>query len=206
MSNEHQEAVRAMHREVDEWLVELRRRNPDFNPPCKAGCFWCCYEVLIVHEQEVDNIIATMSPEQIEDLKPRLRQWLERAKPYLSMPFNEKIGTRWRRAVNAPCPLLKDGRSVYDERPLGCRVFFAMSHPERCAMPYRPHQLFAEYPHPNGVDVSQLNFAMSVRKLHSEHLGVLLANKLLGTNIKSALDEERELPEGEKLHLVELEQ
>lgn len=185
------EATAQFHRELDT-ILESSRNNPasDFNPPCKAGCFWCCYEALFVSEHEVDYILASMTPTQIEELKPRLINWLECSKEMMKLPYSDNIGITYRLA-NIPCPLLVEGKcSVYATRPLGCRTFFAHSHPENCEMPMRTKQKFAEFARPdnkpNALDKAQMRWMLNFEKHETDHMGIMLARKILGMDIRSA--------------------
>lgn len=181
--------VAHMHKQVDGFIQKLRAYQPeDFHPPCKEGCFWCCYEPLAAFEEEADYIVSGMTPEQIETTKERVAKWRVQAKPMLELDTfdaSEKLALDYRR-LNIPCPLLVDGKcSVYDRRPLGCREFFAHSHPENCAMPMRAHQKFAVFPPLSPIDKFLCEYFLKVRGCRIDHLGILLHNRLFGTNLKS---------------------
>lgn len=183
--------VKAMLEEIDAIFVKAKADpNADFNPPCKEGCFFCCFEAAFACEQEIDYILDGMTPTKIEELKPKLIAWLERAKPVLGHAHSDRIGIAWRLA-NIPCPLLKDGKcSVYERRPIGCRTFFARSHAENCEMPMRTHQKFADWGRPGGMpnalDRAQAKFLMTQERVYIDHIGALIARKVLGLNVVSA--------------------
>lgn len=184
------EALERMHALTEAVLNNLRN-NPevDFNPPCHAGCNHCCQEALLVIEQEVDWILDKFTPQQIEELKPRVQQWLIKAQPGLHWDNGKKFGIKWRFLQNM-CPLLKDGKCMaYDRRPIGCHTFFAHKDPDKCAWPHRTKQYFADFQSedgsPSALDHIQAEFVATQDMVYSDHLGVMLARKLLGLNIRS---------------------
>lgn len=177
-----------LHERVDSFFNRLRLNQPmEFSPPCREGCFWCCYEPLLVNDREVDYLLGGLTKEQIQGLKTRIAYWLTKAKPFLKTAgIKAHIALEYRRA-NIPCPLLVDGRcSVYERRPYACRSYFAKSEPQNCAMPMREHQEFIALEHPTPIDQYLAEYFTSCDKAHFDHLGVHLANKVLGMNMRSA--------------------
>lgn len=157
-------------------------------PCCKKGCSHCCYEAAYSDRRQIDHIIEGMTPEQIEEVKARLPAWLEKTAGMRARD-REKSAIPYRE-LNVACPLLKDGLcSVYDRRPLDCRIWFAIGNPDDCAMLARKHQKFAEYPN-EAMELLCRPWIQSAMEEDGEivmdHIGVLLAERLLGMNIPSA--------------------
>ncbi len=73
---------------------------------------------------------------------------------------------------------------MYSRRPYDCRLFFALGNPENCQMPQREHQLFAQLSPRQHTHLLSL-FFIERRRFVSDHLGVLLAEKLLHVNVRS---------------------
>jgi len=156
-------------------------------PCCKKGCSHCCYEPAYTDRRMIDHIIAGLTPEQIEEVKAKLPAWLEKTAEARKV---DRPKAHDYRELNVACPLLKDGLcSAYDRRPLDCRIWFAIGNPDDCAMPARKHQKFAEYtdevmamlcrPWVESTLVQEGEVIM-------DHIGVLLAERLLGMDIPSA--------------------
>ncbi len=175
--------------EATDAMIALMKSRPvesNFNNPCES-CLSaaCCSESVMAASDEADLILSRMTPDEIEDLKPRVLAWIAKAKPLLSHP-HDGIGIPWRLSNN-PCPLLVNGRcSVYESRPESCRTFFAHSHPERCDMPARIHQKFACLDHNGMWQMIALKYLKLTGKIFSDHLGLLLYNRLFGTDETSA--------------------
>lgn len=157
-------------------------------PCCKKGCSHCCYEPAYTDRRVIDHIISGMSPEQIEEVKARLPAWLEKTNHMRNSQKRPRAHDY--RELNVPCPLLKDGLcSVYERRPLDCRIWFAIGNPDDCAMPARKHQKFADY---TKEAMAKLCTPWMQSTLEEEgeiivdHIGVLLAERLLGMDIPSA--------------------
>lgn len=156
-------------------------------PCCKKGCSHCCYEPAYTDRRVIDHIIAGMTPEQIEEVKAKLPAWLEKTAEARKV---ERPKAHDYRELNVACPLLKDGLcSVYDRRPLDCRIWFAIGNPEDCAMPARKHQKFTEY---SDKAMAMLcgpwiqSTLVNEGEIVMDHIGVLLAERLLGMDIPSA--------------------
>lgn len=102
-----------------------------------AGCFACCYEPVQSSEGEARLIIAAVLRDQgeagLEELRSRVRQWLERAQEAGQLVNAEPDAFAYR-AASLRCPLLGANQrcSVYAERPLSCRAHIATGDPDAC--------------------------------------------------------------------------
>jgi len=175
------EAVRQMHKEHDQAIDVLRANTDKFNfhPPCKEGCFHCCYEAVFCDNYEAAYIVDGLTVTEQIALRVRVASWLEAARALLPLQMEDGIGIKWREA-NIPCPLLVMGRcSVYERRPAGCRAFYAMREPEKCAMPDRIHQKFAYLDRNPMICRSLMKYFSSFQRFRTDHLGVHLALLLL---------------------------
>lgn len=161
---------------------------------CTKGCFACCDEPLKVLEGEVDLILADMTTEEKEALKPRVLAWMDIAKANRlrsdvqqgkpDINANGKVINAFGyRALKLTCPLLKDGVcTVYENRPLGCRLHLAVGPRIKCEdLTQRPEQKFMTCPE---LDSAVLNNMLRAHALAGykmvgvTHLGYFLAAKL----------------------------
>ncbi|WP_082532894.1 YkgJ family cysteine cluster protein [Pelomonas sp. Root1237] len=96
-----------------------RHLHPE-SPPvaCKAGCSWCCYQLVPVSVPETLQIAAFLQDlptAEADGIKVRLRM-LDRA--------TRGITPKQRVGVPKPCAFLQDGRcAIYAVRPLACAEF-----------------------------------------------------------------------------------
>jgi Fe-S-cluster containining protein len=83
---------------------------------CKDGCAYCCYQSVEVTIPEAILVAANLA----DPADPRRSTVMETARALKGLTEQK------RRRTGRPCPLLVDGKcSVYDDRPLMCRGFFA---------------------------------------------------------------------------------
>jgi hypothetical protein len=68
-------------------------------------------------------------------------------------------------------------------RPFSCRIFFAMGNPNDCMMPQREHQKFACF-EPAKMAGMMAPFVEDQQTVVMDHLGVFLAEKLLGVDLR----------------------
>lgn len=149
---------------------------------CRKGCHHCCSEELYVDEREADLIIENIHPKLLPIVEAQTEAWLAKAAPLLDREDPHHAMT-WR-AVDKPCPLLIDGLcSVYAVRPFACRIFFAMGKPEDCQMPQREHQKFGNF-EPEKLAAAMTPFIQNENQVQMDHLGVFLAEKLLGLDLR----------------------
>jgi Fe-S-cluster containining protein len=156
-------------------------------PCCSKGCSHCCYEPAYSDSRQIDHIIEGMSADQIEYVKVQLSAWLEATKEIRKI---QRPGAHEYRDLVIPCPLLRNGLcSAYERRPVDCRIWFAIGHPDDCAMPARKHQKFADYPMETKTEIIWPFFEAGIEvngEVHLDHIGVLLAERLLGIEVESA--------------------
>lgn len=174
--------VAEQHVAQDRAIASELAKAPQFQPCCKAGCSACCSEPVYCSEAEALHIIESLRPADLDEVRTKLQEWLFKTACLRDKEFPD--ANHWR-LLDAPCPLLKNGLcSVYERRPLGCRAWFALKHPDLCQMPHRRHQLFAQF-HPKVFIPAGPPVSVGGRTIY-DHLGVLLAEKLLGLEIPSA--------------------
>lgn len=151
---------------------------------CSRGCFHCCREPAYASRREIQYLLSIVPPEQLPELKKRTEDWLKKFQqgPWVYQKLPRSVDYRpaflW-------CPLLaKDGTcSVYDRRPPGCRLFFALAHRKGC----EDDELYKTQPFikPSGnINVAMDRHLLSLNKEDGpdvyDHIGVLLAEELLG--------------------------
>jgi Fe-S-cluster containining protein len=117
---------------------------------CKKGCSACCYQVIPISETEaigLVNLIEQMTPDRKAAITARFTDAVKRLK---SAGILDRLSphalndTDLRRAVSKdyfaagiPCPFLENGScSIYDDRPLSCREYLAVTPPENCSHPF----------------------------------------------------------------------
>lgn len=156
-------------------------------PCCSKGCHHCCDEVTYADAREIDHIVAGLSPELKARVIERLRVWLVKAKPMLEKEAEQNgyIDGYVYRDMKLTCPLLEDGLcSVYDRRPMGCRLFLATGNPDNCKMPMRRNQKFLDIDYGKNPDFWNGLFNQWIHcqpgTYVTDHIGVLLAERLLG--------------------------
>lgn len=173
--------VAQCHARADLYTAACLASRPEMKPCCAIGCFACCSEAVYVAEAEVLHIIESLTPEQTVEIKMKLPEWLAKTKPVMNQYRPNAMAYR---NLKAPCVLLKNGLcSVYPRRPIGCRTWFALKNPSDCDLPQRQHQKFAEF----GPGLAREAGVLMVNgTVILDHLGVLLAEKLLGLSIPSA--------------------
>jgi len=172
---------------TDELLAKAIAQS-DSKPTCSKGCFNCCREPLLTDEATVRYLLDALTPEQYERVTQRTHDWLER---FLAGKYEQTAPPKafeYRRSM-LWCPLLAaDGTcSVYDRRPVECRIHIARGPVERCANDdLRPTQEFAEIP--ALMDLIARRTVMSMKEgegVTFDHMGILLAKLLLGVEVKT---------------------
>jgi Fe-S-cluster containining protein len=167
--------------------VERAKANASFTHCCTKGCSHCCYEPAYADRMAVDHMLAALTPEQIEEVKAKLPEWLEKTAE-LRNKTERPNAWAWR-DLKVACPFLKDNLCVaYERRPFDCRIFFAIGNPEDCKMPARKHQKFSDYPD-HVMDTMMRPFMVEMMRerkaLVLDHIGVLLAERLLNISVPS---------------------
>lgn len=168
------------HAHVDRQIQ--RANNLHGKHCCAKGCHHCCSEELHVDEREANRIIENIHPKHLMQVQEQTAEWLAKAAPLLNQEGTHQA-MEWR-AIDKPCPLLINGLcSVYAARPMSCRIFFAMGKPEDCQMPQREHQKFASF-EPEKMAGMMVPFIEDQDRVVMDHLGVFLAEKLLGLDMR----------------------
>ena len=215
------DAVRTTHAEVDRVIDVLLKEgvNPDGSVgvtlTCGKGCSACCYEPVFAESREVLLIAArllTFDSEMRVRVIARTREWLAtfRESPLLGQ---EDPHVRDYRQLKLACPLLENGEClVYDDRPSECRLHMAIGPRELCEDDAkRPDQTYV-----SNHDLTMgtvMKLATLVQKdnkaeLLMEHLGLLLAEALLGERVESEkrtllkLDFEQDLRPPDEVRVV----
>ena len=174
--------VTRQHATADAYVAKCFAVHPELKPCCVIGCFACCSEAVYAGEAEVAHIVESLTPEQTVELIPKLNEWLAKTKPLMNQYFPNAMTYR---RLNVPCVLLKNGLcSVYERRPFSCRTWFALKNPSDCDLPQREHQKFSNFM--PGVAIATGIPAALNGKVVADHLGALLAEKLLGLNFATA--------------------
>jgi len=193
------DAVRAAvsHEAIDGVITEMltRGRGPDGLPPqitCGRGCAACCSEPVYVERQEVLLLARRLLdlPEATRQrVLARTRAWVAkfRASPLLTEKLPHVLAYR---ALRMPCPLLENQECLlYQDRPNACRMHMAIGPREKCEDDaQRLDQLFVSrhdlmiggiYKLIEGAQPGE------TVELVMEHLGLLLAEALLGERVES---------------------
>ena len=101
-------------------------------PACGANCPACCSEPVYADRIEAERILAGMTPDEIEALKPKLAEWLKTFYASGMAPIEQPNAYQYRE-LRLPCPLLGGTQcGVYDHTPMSCRMHFAMKHRSYC--------------------------------------------------------------------------
>jgi hypothetical protein len=91
--------------------------SPDRPPACRAGCAFCCHQMVGVVAPEVfaiyQHLRATRAPGELASVVARIRAADDRTRGMTSAD---------RLSAELPCPFLEEERcSIYEARPLACR-------------------------------------------------------------------------------------
>jgi Fe-S-cluster containining protein len=178
VKNERDKNCRRAHTLFDhKWAAVLKQRG--IAVTCSKGCSACCSEPIYTFDKEARLVANAIPKEEMEGVKDRLRNWILRAEAAKMLDVPEPHVFAYRQ-VGLPCPLLKDGLClVYKDRPLGCRSHCAVGDPALCKDDTtRLQQKFVMSP-----ELVQDVFAPP---LTGDHLGVFLADYLLGVKLPSA--------------------
>lgn len=113
--------IKEIYRVTDNMMTGCLKSGPE--PPCKKGCFWCCFLQVKATPLEVmcvaDYLHSRLKPEELSELQQRLVTTDEITR-----------GTNGYQRVCAKvmCPLLVDGKCLaYPVRPIACRVYHSLN-------------------------------------------------------------------------------
>ena len=123
---------------------------------CGKGCSYCCFDNPHgVSSLEVRRIIPRLNKNQKERITSYMEEW-----DNLTHESSHDRQQTWKKECN-PCPLLESGAcSVYDVRPLACRSFFSIHHPEWC---HPQHPNFQQQPQVGHDDLHSLLEELSIQ-------------------------------------------
>jgi Fe-S-cluster containining protein len=174
--------------EIDS-LVARTMNGSEFKPCCAKGCSHCCSEPLYAETGEVDHMLDMLTEDQRHRVKERTKTWLTKAMPFFDITNDKGLADAFAyRDANIECPFLENHLCmVYERRPMGCRTFFATGNPDHCKMPERRQQKIAEidFSHPAWMNLWS-GFAEDKSTLLMEHVGILVADKLLNEHYESS--------------------
>lgn len=178
-------AVRTAHAAIDDIMARLLKqaRAEGDRIPCCEGCSACCFEPLYatdVEAAQIADLVRAMAPADRARIERDVRTWVARFIPN-PLSREEQPNAFKYRALQLPCPLLTaDGRcSVYEARPIGCRVHVARTDPKLCEdLELRPQQQFILTAPLTVPPISQL--LLDVGTLKMDHLVPLLHRELFG--------------------------
>lgn len=215
------DAVRTTHTEVNRVIDVLLKEGvgPDgtvgVELSCGKGCSACCYEPVFAEAREVALIasrLLTLDPEVRARVLARTRAWLAtfRESPLLK---EENPHVLPYRQLKLACPLLENGEClVYDDRPSECRLHMAIGPRELCEDDAtRLEQQFASNHDLTLGTIMKLATLVQRNKkaeLLMEHMGLLLAEALLGERVESGkrtllqLDFEEDLRPPDEVRVV----
>lgn len=121
---------------LEAWYDELDRRMKEWMKKSERpiSCFacthaepGCCYQKVFIPFHEALPIARYIKASNLDT--PELREQLRTA-------GEEMEGTdrsTWFHELRRPCVFLKDGRcSIYRIRPIPCRIYHVITHPDRC--------------------------------------------------------------------------
>lgn len=185
---------------LDQFTRRLQSESAKLGKPmtCRAGCFHCCKEPLLVEKNEVAFMLKSITnPAEREELTSKARTWW---KAFFSSGLEKKDGLDPKeidkaylfkyRQKNFWCPFLVGSLcSVYAARPGSCRMHIATGSPSNCAHDLkRIDQEFATTAEtPQVVLWAMGALARNARKFlfRHDHLGVWLGHMLLGETRRS---------------------
>ncbi|GLV47757.1 hypothetical protein TJA_09240 [Thermus sp. LT1-2-5] len=120
-----EEAWRSLDLDLSDYLAKK-----GVVPSCRAGCFACCFGLVILSRLEGEALLPHLTEAQKDRVLaegPRRLALLARGKDQEDFPsrfFQNRI----------PCPFLAGGLcGVYPHRPLACRGLLTASDPALCA-------------------------------------------------------------------------
>jgi Fe-S-cluster containining protein len=181
------EPIKKVLRWFDKTLIECRQLKARQGEPvcltCRKGCSACCSEQVIPTHAEVMLIVSTLDAEERAELTLRVQEWLARAQEIGLEAFcgpEPQFDATTYRKFHLECPLLKDGLcSVYEHRPLSCRMFLTGGPREACEdLELRPRQKFLTIVELNNTAYEAMVGAAQragFTSLGLSHLGYLLA-------------------------------
>jgi len=129
----------ATHAHATQFLEEAGKNDDDTD--CEKGCSYCCHQPATAFPFEAIRIAqalkSSLSKEQLDLLKEKM---IARVKGFTDSSVRKNINNK------TPCPLLSNDQcSVYDNRPLTCRMAHSFS-VKRCRISFEKDRDKAEIP------------------------------------------------------------
>jgi len=117
-TRQEQDAMKGL---IDTLSTEAKRHN--INIDCKKGCSWCCHQPVFAMSHEFHFLWQFMQLNLTEnDRKEILKRAFDNYQK-LGRLSDEEL-----KISKLPCPLLINGScSVYEARPMACRIYISMS-------------------------------------------------------------------------------
>lgn len=170
-----------IHRLADFIIARLLKRKK-VSPPCCSGCFHCCREAVYCTDAEVRLMLLHVKSEDVSRITFALHQWGTRFKALPFKDSKEPPALEYR-AAWLWCPFLIDGKcSVYEHRPLACRMHVAIESARGCVEDkLRAQQKFALFPALGEVlGLKHIKTLRPGESITYDHLGVLLYKEVYG--------------------------
>ncbi len=119
------EAIRAKYEAIDGLLQTfLERSGKDGKPAeCKKGCAFCCHQPVFAISHEMlylkDYITQKIAPD-------KQKGFIDRSREKSLLTLNKTMEEQQR--ISHPCPFLENAScSVYEARPMACRIYLSSS-------------------------------------------------------------------------------
>lgn len=167
---------------LDEFITASLAQPGAIQPCCFKGCNACCEEAAYCDRNDVAAMLAMLDAVQIEALKLRVIEWMQRTTPVRSE--EEQIDAHKYRAMRIKCPMLCPDTGLclaYACRPMGCRTFCAIGKAEDCQIPARKNQKFIQFNKQTEAIIMRQYFIDCLTNdgaIVMDHIGVLLFEKL----------------------------
>ena len=174
---------------LDEFIAASLAQPNSLPTCCHKGCNACCEEVAYCDANDVIAMLSVLDPVQIEALKLRVLEWMQRTT--LVRSEEQQIEAMKYRNMRIKCPMLCPETGLclaYAVRPMGCRTFYAIGKAEDCQLPNRAHQKFVVFNKKTEAVIMRqyfLDCLASDGKIVMDHIGVLLFEKLFDKQASS---------------------
>lgn len=185
-------AVESAYGFLEQHLPRALKQSADAGKPvtCCEGCSACCSEPAYATRDEIEAMLETLTDEQRAEVAVATQTWLFRVQnnPIIRALFREDPlpDAVLYRHLRLPCPFLKNHRCIaYERRPVTCRLFMVSGPRAACEdLSRRGKQEFVLTPDLQTVAIGVLTIGLD--NYHYDHIGVILAEILLGIKMESA--------------------
>ena len=117
--------IRSLYEAVDGLLEAFLQRSETEGKPaeCKKGCAWCCHQEVFAVTHELLYIQDHVQHNFPEHQKSKV---LKKAREKTRLTLDKSLESQL--MVRSPCPFLEEsGCSVYEARPMACRIYLSSS-------------------------------------------------------------------------------